>query len=131
MNYTSEIELGAKYKDELTGFEVVPEADDEQIDWVYNVTLELGRNLRGVPTVDQAMPDEALNDMAIEVVAQHLLASFVDEAGEKWENYPEVGEQDFERIVETVKEWAPSPGSDQYKWAYARLEERAEKVTHS
>ena len=50
---------------------------------------------------------------------------FVDE---DWGEYPELGQNDWERVIERVEALAPHPPAEQYMEAYALLEARASGV---
>lgn len=69
---------------------------------------------------------------AITVVASHLLADALDAAisfeNIGWEDYPEVGENDFGKVVVRAGKIADRlrPSEDDYEEAYAVLADRAE-----
>ena len=63
---------------------------------------------------------------AIGVIAQHALANRSESVEDYWENYPEIGEQDWEAIVQHADELRGSPDDEDYREAYALLAARAE-----
>lgn len=62
---------------------------------------------------------------AIETVARGVLANAVETPVE-WENYPEIGEGDWERVLAEVRQLAAHPSATDYDSAYQHLAERAE-----
>lgn len=74
---------------------------------------------------------EALDGLekSIDIVARHILGRLVDsdDLGEMWELYPEIGSDDWERVVEVVQELVPEihPTDSTYEAAYNFLAERA------
>jgi hypothetical protein len=70
---------------------------------------------------------------AISVVAHHLLADALDAAISAenigWEDYPEIGENDFDKVVTRAGLLADKlrPSEDEYEAAYAVLVDRAEE----
>lgn len=68
-------------------------------------------------------------DEAITIVADEVLAALAEGAAEQWENYPEIGEDDWNRIVKLIERKAPHPGNARYFKAYELLELRAERVS--
>jgi hypothetical protein len=64
-------------------------------------------------------------DRATEIVARHVLARAAQTANE-WENYPEIGEVDWDFVVTKVEALAPFPPLDDYRAAYEFLTARAE-----
>lgn len=46
-------------------------------------------------------------DEAVEVIARHILAQAAAEAD--WEDYPEIGQHDWDAIVRKVDQLAPIP----------------------
>lgn len=67
-------------------------------------------------------------DAAVAIIAQQILARAADTAQHEWENYPEIGEADWDAVLAKVTDLAPFPEPDMYKDAYALLEARAESV---
>lgn len=66
------------------------------------------------------------SDLAI--VAQHAVAIAANDLCETgWELYPEIGEEDWKRIVGYILNATPYPPDDQYQPAYDRLSARAER----
>ncbi len=66
---------------------------------------------------------------AIDVVARRLIWNLVaSEADSRWDSYPDIGEQDWERIVARACELAEHPAS--YDSAYDLLARRAQDGTH-
>jgi hypothetical protein len=70
-------------------------------------------------------------EQAIDVIAREALSRFAAEAmpRDEWENFPEIGEHDWEKVAERVQQLAPSVPRDDYLAAYALLEGRAEDVS--
>lgn len=68
----------------------------------------------------------------IQLVARYIVYAWLTDSDREpaWEDYPEVGERDWERVVEEVKALGRSvdPGLDEFKKAYRQLADRAEKV---
>ena len=68
----------------------------------------------------------------IQLVARYIVYAWLTDSDREpaWEDYPEVGERDWERVVEEVKALGRSvdPGLDEFKKAYQQLADRAEKV---
>jgi hypothetical protein len=69
------------------------------------------------------MPDKALQD-ALRTVAQHILADKAANALE-WEEYPEIGQDDWFALCQTLNDLAPFPPTAVYNAAYEYLEARA------
>lgn len=68
------------------------------------------------------------DERAIEAVAAHVIATSVQrDLGERWEDYPEIGEHDWERVAEQVEEMLPRVSPTRFREAYARLEARADQ----
>lgn len=66
-------------------------------------------------------------DWAIQVIAQEVLARAAETTGEWWEDYPEIGEHDWERVLAAVASRAvPHPVNSTFDLAYKFLEGRAE-----
>jgi hypothetical protein len=69
---------------------------------------------------------------AISVLAHHVVAEALDAAiGAEnigWEDYPEVGENDFDKVVTRAGKLADRlrPSEDEYEQAYAVLADRAD-----
>lgn len=76
-----------------------------------------------------ADPDNERLDRAVDLVAHHVIASLVaaaDGAAEEWENYPDIGEYDWQRIVDRVA-WLLDelrPDDRAYLAAYEFLQRR-------
>lgn len=73
-------------------------------------------------------PPESALDHAISAVSRRVVTNLVSEhIGEEWENYPELGERDWQRVMDDalrrVGELDPSP--DVYHNAYEHLSQRA------
>lgn len=66
-------------------------------------------------------------DEAIDIVARHVLACMAAE-GVDWEDYPEIGEYDWERVADRIDVIAPFPDAEQSERAYAHLTEPAPSV---
>ena len=65
-------------------------------------------------------------EQAIRIIALHVITTGAEGACEDgWGNYPELGEGDWESVVQTVKEIARWPEAAEYRAAYAVLEARA------
>ena len=64
-------------------------------------------------------------DEAIETVARAVLAESIDDL-DAWDSWPEVGEHDWERIVNKVEELAPEVEPKRLDEAMALLKARAE-----
>lgn len=47
-------------------------------------------------------PEEALAEVARHII--HSALAYYGEDGDEWEQYPDIGEHDWERIVEMVRE---------------------------
>lgn len=47
------------------------------------------------------------HDESIDLMARYILWRLVDIERVKWEDYPELGEYDFERILERVEDLSP------------------------
>jgi hypothetical protein len=58
---------------------------------------------------------------AIDTIARAIIASAAEDAGE-WEDWPEVGEHDWNRVLEAVKRLAPWPDDAERSAAYQLLE---------
>ena len=67
------------------------------------------------------MTDEV--QRAIEVVAAFALAYYAVEVAD-WGDFPEIGEHDWERVVEEMRRLAPFPEEGAFERAYKTLEER-------
>lgn len=71
---------------------------------------------------------EDMVKVAVETVGRHIIAAVLDNMiGEEWENYPEIGEDDWMRVQAYVEAWArnTAPPTEQYEAAYEYLESRA------
>lgn len=77
-------------------------------------------------TLNQQNRDEL--EAAIDMVARQVIASLVEEnIGFEWENFPEIGEQDWLRVQARCLELVPLLDFDTFGRAYALLESRAEQ----
>lgn len=56
---------------------------------------------------------------ALDIVARRVIADATD--GIKWEDYPDIGEHDWDRVTERVVDLAPDPGGERFEKAYALL----------
>ena len=65
---------------------------------------------------------------AIQIAARHALAIAADSIREGWDSYPEVGENDWERVVDAAIVLAPWPPVGEFVRAYKLLSERAESL---
>lgn len=65
-------------------------------------------------------------EKAIEIVARQALAEAVEDLA--WEDYPEIGEHDWERVLDAAADLAQYPVG--YLAAYELLEARAEHSEH-
>lgn len=63
---------------------------------------------------------------AIAIVAQHVLANTASANDDQWENYAEVGEEDWEAIMQHVTELTVYPDTEQFNAAMALLGSRAD-----
>lgn len=70
-------------------------------------------------------------DDALDIIAKRCIANLVehDKGGNgstQWEDWPEIGEQDWFRVLERMNELVPDdPRGDKVKQAYATLAARA------
>lgn len=64
-------------------------------------------------------------DTAAETVAAHALHHWAV-YGFEWDMYPEIGEHDWQHVLEYARALTPAPDPEQFKQAYAFLEARAE-----
>jgi hypothetical protein len=76
-----------------------------------------------VRTQDQQRIDEA-----IDTVARQILWALAEDVAERWDEWPELGQYDWEAVTQRVQVLAPHPGHDRYLAAYALLESRTENV---
>ena len=68
-------------------------------------------------------------EQAIEIVATDIVAGIRNEQEPQWEDYPDIGEYDWERIDARVHELLQTPPKyvrSQFEAAYAALKERAQ-----
>lgn len=73
-----------------------------------------------------ANPDGPAVGWAIRVIAQHVLAVAArDEDVIDWGLYPEVGQADWDRVIDRLDDIAPYPLADDYEQAYALLKARS------
>jgi hypothetical protein len=69
------------------------------------------------------MADNRLSE-AIDIVARGALTKQAREA--EWEDYPEIGENDWRAVCDRMDELANGPTGDEFEAAYQFLTERAE-----
>lgn len=64
----------------------------------------------------------------IQTVARKVLVAQLEDVANLWEDYPDLGEWDWEAVVEEVKRIADdlAPDEGNYERAYAQLAARAE-----
>jgi len=74
--------------------------------------------------------DEAAADRAKDVIAQLIAAEVLRECEPLWENYPEIGEYDWEDIARRVGALLVPPTSEEFAEAYAVLKAGAEAWEH-
>lgn len=73
---------------------------------------------------DEQTPVES----SIDLMARYMLWQLVDVERVRWENYPELGEHDFERIIERIEQIAPPcPDMHERQAAYEFLSNRADE----
>lgn len=66
-------------------------------------------------------------DLAKTVVMRHIAATLVaTHAGEMWEQYPEIGEDDWLEITSRLSNVHDWPTHQEFKAAYAHLASRAD-----
>lgn len=67
-------------------------------------------------------------DQAIKIVAQDAIHRALTEYGTRveWENYPEIGEDDWESVLVWIELFSTPPSADDFTAAYALLEARAD-----
>jgi hypothetical protein len=68
------------------------------------------------------------HELDVKMVARRVLRDLVEaELGDRWGNYPEIGEDDWQDVMEKVKELVEdlNPDTDVFTAAYGRLEQRA------
>lgn len=64
---------------------------------------------------------------AINVIARVILGKAVADARDDgWQDYPELGEYDWDRVVERAKEIAADPSFDEFEAAYDFLTNRGD-----
>lgn len=69
-------------------------------------------------------------ERAIDFVAANFLSSLVSlYGGDCWDSYPDLGENDWERVLDRAAEIADDPGVAAFNAAYAVLKARAD--THA
>ena len=75
------------------------------------------------------MSADATTD-AIDVIARAVIEQMLDpmDLGDLWDDYPEIGEDDWRAVVSRVRDRveADKPDVETYKAAYAHLQGRAE-----
>lgn len=64
-------------------------------------------------------------ERAVEIIARHALAGILDPIMDRWEDYPDVGEDDWATITERAEALLVYPSDDEYNAAYALLKARA------
>ncbi len=67
-------------------------------------------------------------DEAITIVAEMLLSGVADDAQHEWENYPDIGENDWDAVITKAADLAPLPDADEYRQAYDLLSARATQL---
>ena len=73
------------------------------------------------------MADDRLRE-AVQTVAKDAIHLLVRRGLEDaWEDYPEVGQHDWERIEKQIAQWVSAPDSEALTAAMEYLEGRAEK----
>ena len=75
---------------------------------------------------DRGMGDRMTNDEALEIVAQAALRYVAEDLGDKWDEFPEVGEYDWDRICARACQLAPDPGLEEFRTAYSVLSDVAD-----
>jgi len=65
-------------------------------------------------------------EQAIDIIARTALAADSSSVEDAWENYPEIGEEDWEWVIQRAEELRVYPSDDEYREAYALLSARAE-----
>jgi hypothetical protein len=68
----------------------------------------------------------AAAETARRILAQRIIAQAAERAAEDWEEWPELGEYDWDAVVCTIAEMAPWPDPKDVKVAYEMLAERAQ-----
>jgi hypothetical protein len=90
-------------------------------------TCLIGR-LHWAIDAEQVQPDQT--SAAIDVVARELTEQMLDpmDLGDMWDDYPEIGEDDWRSIVARARDRAEAAKAEveTYKAAYAHLQARAE-----
>lgn len=67
---------------------------------------------------------------AIEVVARHMASRLLfdsERLSEEWENYPDIGEDDWTEVVRAALGLFPFPPWNDYTAAYRLLSDRADR----
>lgn len=90
------------------------------------------RNAETLPATPPRIPDmvpgsEHPRAQSIGVVARSIVHSLLTEADSDdialWEDYPEIGENDWDEVIAAARSLAPAPPSDEeYRAAYAALD---------
>jgi hypothetical protein len=76
------------------------------------------------------MAEPSPHDESIDLMAQYILWQLVDIERVQWEDYPELGQYDFERILERVEEIMPKcPDLHDRRDAYEHLSHLADVET--
>ena len=66
---------------------------------------------------------------AIDIIARAAIARVAESIEDEWENFPEIGEQDWEMVVQCAEEMLLGPTVEEYEWAYALLSARSGEDT--
>lgn len=67
-------------------------------------------------------------DLAFKIIAQDVISSAMRRFEEdSWENYPDIGEEDWDAIIAMALNMTDPPTSGEYESAYDFLEARAQK----
>lgn len=82
------------------------------------------RRVGGGELAPLAPTEEQVNE-AIEIVAQHAIAAAVSSGTVDWEDYPELGEHDWERVLTRMEMNADYPDPDEFDAAYKLLFDHA------
>ena len=71
---------------------------------------------------------EILDGVPINVIARHAIHSATSDGGQSpgWEDYPEIGENDWYEVLAEIDRLCPAPSPDAFKAAYALLSARAD-----
>jgi hypothetical protein len=70
-------------------------------------------------------PDEAIDTVARHYIS-HIIRTAMDAEYSGWEDYPEIGQHDWTRVVERAEAYVPAESTkDSYDEAYELLADRA------